>query len=59
MTSQTKKIWSKPELIVLVRGKPEESVLSAGKINGQVGPAQQIVAACGRFSSPCIDIAAS
>ena len=28
---KTKKTWSKPELIVLVRGKPEEAVLGACK----------------------------
>ena len=28
---QTKKPWSKPELIVLVRGKPEEALLAACK----------------------------
>ncbi len=26
-----KKVWQKPELVVLVRGKPEESVLAACK----------------------------
>jgi hypothetical protein len=31
MPSQTKKPWSKPELIVLVRGRPEEGVLTACK----------------------------
>jgi len=29
-----KKVWEKPELIVLVRGKPEEAVLNACKGHG-------------------------
>jgi len=29
--TESKKEWRKPELIVLVRGKPEEAVLSACK----------------------------
>lgn len=35
-----KKNWKKPKLVVLYRGKPEESVLSACKadIGGAVGP---------------------
>jgi hypothetical protein len=32
------RIWSKPELIVLVRGGPEEAVLTACKRDGEVGP---------------------
>ena len=39
---RNKKTWSKPELIVLVRGKPEEAVLGTCKIDaggeGQMGP---------------------
>jgi hypothetical protein len=31
---QTKKEWMKPELIVLVRNKPEEAVLAACKNSG-------------------------
>ena len=31
MTDTTKKAWFKPELIVLVRGKPEERVLTECK----------------------------
>lgn len=34
MTDKTKKAWAKPELIVLVRGKPEEAVLNACKGDG-------------------------
>ena len=32
-----KKPWRKPELIVLVRGNPEESVLTACKVLGGAG----------------------
>jgi hypothetical protein len=38
MSSQTKRPWSKPELIVLVRGRPEEAVLSACKVFPSSGP---------------------
>jgi hypothetical protein len=35
----TKKTWQKPELIVLVRSKPEEAVLLACKVPGnKTGP---------------------
>jgi hypothetical protein len=37
MPSQ-KRQWSKPQLIVLGRGKPEENVLGACKIIGLTGP---------------------
>ncbi len=34
---KTKKVWHKPELIVLVRSKPEESVLTVCKVSiGQI-----------------------
>jgi hypothetical protein len=33
-----KRQWSKPQLIVLGRGKPEENVLGACKIIGLTGP---------------------
>jgi hypothetical protein len=35
-----KKQWTKPELIALVRSKPEEAVLSACKALVQAGPVQ-------------------
>ena len=31
MNERTRRAWSRPELIVLVRGKPEEAVLGACK----------------------------
>lgn len=33
-----KKAWKKPELIVLVRGRPEEAVLAQCKYTNQSGP---------------------
>ncbi len=35
-----KQVWMKPQLIVLVRGKPEESVLGTCKNTATVGPQQ-------------------
>jgi len=37
-----KKTWKKPKLVILYRGKPEESVLAACKANiaGSLGPAK-------------------
>lgn len=34
MARPAKQAWSKPELVVLVRGKPEEAVLSSCKGDG-------------------------
>jgi hypothetical protein len=39
MKPQVKKEWKTPELIVLVRSKPEEAVLQACKGNGTLGSA--------------------
>lgn len=33
-----KKVWSKPRLVVLVRGRPEEGVLNECKTSVIVGP---------------------
>ncbi|MFC1597528.1 hypothetical protein ACFL5Q_06285 [Planctomycetota bacterium] len=38
MEKEPKKTWSKPQLIVLVRGKPEESVLLGCKALSDSGP---------------------
>lgn len=32
------KVWKKPKLVVLFRGRPEEAVLQACKSNQTVGP---------------------
>jgi hypothetical protein len=37
-----KKQWTKPELIVLVRSKPEEAVLLACKYVGRGGPVSDV-----------------
>jgi len=34
MKEPTRRAWSRPELIVLVRSRPEEAVLAVCKING-------------------------
>jgi hypothetical protein len=34
----TRKMWEKPKLVVLVRGRPEEAVLQVCKYNGRTGP---------------------
>ena len=39
MDEPTRRAWSKPELIVLVRSGPEEAVLSVCKLFGFDGPA--------------------
>ena len=36
-----KRAWRRPELIVLVRGRPEEAVLVVCKRGGAVGPADE------------------
>ncbi len=38
MREETKKVWTKPQLIVVVRGRPEEAVLLACKTNMSGGP---------------------
>ena len=37
MDEPTRRAWSKPELIVLVRSRPEEAVLNACKVQYQSG----------------------
>ncbi len=37
MKSEVKQ-WQKPELIILVRSRPQESVLTACKVTGGYGP---------------------
>lgn len=33
-----KKVWSKPKLVVLVRGRPEEAILNGCKVDLTEGP---------------------
>jgi hypothetical protein len=53
---EPKKAWVTPELIVLVRSKPEEAVLSGCKVGaGTAGPGNQWASAClnTNFVDPC------
>jgi hypothetical protein len=54
-----KKTWSKPEMIVLVRGKPEEAVLTACKTFLVAGPGYTSDRACGYWDGLCRDVANS
>jgi hypothetical protein len=49
MDEQTRKAWSRPELIVIVRGRAEEAVLQICKSSGAVGS--------NSFNSDCAGIA--
>jgi hypothetical protein len=44
--TMAKKKWKEPELIVMVRNKPEEAVLMACKADGIGGPTGQGAANC-------------
>jgi hypothetical protein len=41
-----RRVWSRPELIVIVRGKPEEAVLWACKDNGNAIGVGQLLNGC-------------
>jgi hypothetical protein len=41
-----KKIWKKPELVVLVRSRPEESVLEHCKSGATAGPYTEHASVC-------------
>jgi hypothetical protein len=43
MDSKVRKEWEKPQLIILVRGRPEEAVLTACKSSG-AGPGTDFAA---------------
>jgi hypothetical protein len=45
-----KKVWQKPELIVLVRSKPEEAVLTACKLSTSPN---RTSAGCKAGNGPC------
>ncbi len=44
--SEGKKAWRRPELVVLVRSRPEEAVLAGCKYPGVAGPGRPGVQAC-------------
>ena len=46
MSAMLKKAWSKPELIVLVRGKPEETVLANCKGGGTTVDTSFVAGGC-------------
>jgi hypothetical protein len=52
-----KKLWRKPELIVLVRSNPEETVLTVCKNAGAAGPVNK--KKCNRGPSGCLVISNS
>ncbi len=49
-----KKVWQKPELVVLVRGKPEESVLAACKGGVFTGAVHDKVGCRSKVSGKCV-----
>ena len=56
--TENKKEWSEPKLIVLVRSKPEEAVLSACKGTVSVDPSSES-GICYFSCAPCVDVAVS
>ena len=53
MEKKAKKKWTKPKLIVLVRGKPEEGVLTSCKIGGSIGPESAVDTCATEKPEPC------
>ena len=55
--AENKREWLEPELIVLVRSKPEEAVLVSCKGNGVGGSALNVISACmlGNCNVACND----
>ena len=59
--TENKKAWVEPELIVLVRNKPEEAVLTVCKVAGSSGPGTYDMP-CNTTTDPCqlcVDLVAS
>ena len=52
------KKWERPKLVVLVRSKPEESVLETCKIGFQPGPAAAFAGCAPTVGSVCFGFAA-
>lgn len=50
---EPRKPWSKPEMIVLVRGKSEESVLAGCKGTGNLGDPNNAFDNCMDSGAPC------
>jgi hypothetical protein len=55
MEKEKKKAWTRPQLIVAVRGKPEESVLLKCKSLSEGGPG----GFCGNAQGGCLQAAPS
>ena len=54
--TENKKEWSEPELIVLVRSKPEEAVLTSCKYWEIGGSIQAVASGCSQnCTGPCSD----
>jgi hypothetical protein len=49
MMKDTKKAWVKPELVIMVRNKPEETILTACKRSGSNNPPGFIDGGCQTF----------
>jgi len=60
---ENKKEWVTPELIVLVRGKPEEAVLVSCKAGADIAGSVVLATGCGNpgggYCGECTEIAAS
>jgi hypothetical protein len=56
-TKESSGAWSAPELIALVRNKPEEAVLTVCKIWESGGPASGVH--CNWGSTACFDLGSS
>ena len=50
MNAPTKRVWTRPELIVIVRGKAEETVLDICKTSNTMGSTGQSSGDCASFS---------
>jgi hypothetical protein len=55
--NESPEVWTPPELIVLVRSKPEEAVLTVCKIWESGGPASSVH--CSWGSTACLDVGSS
>ena len=58
MDEPTRRAWSRPELIVIVRSGPEESVLAVCKVVATGGPGAS-VSACQTGGDQCLADSAS
>lgn len=52
---QSTRAWDRPELTVIVRGRPEEAILAACKVEGGDGPTNTFHRCQQPCSNPCSD----